>query len=200
MNKLALLFTFWLFCVGGVFGQESKWHGVYSEEFHFIATFPSVPREIEGGIETSFGKGKAHRWRVELPGVSYEVQVAEIPDLTVKMEMKELQAFYKAACVEMGGTSLECRSQTGYNMFGEEGALSGFRTADGSVEYAMFLIGNWWYLAKVETNRSIEKQTSDDRKRFLDEFLFVYVSGNEKKLKYGMPAAESQRVKAPELR
>lgn len=178
-----------------VSGQLPDLKTVYSEEFHFIAFFPDEPKKYVEDIETSFGKASAHRWKLELPEVSYEILVAEFADQPAEMDDRSLTAFYKAACVQFGIT---CDGGYGYEFFDEIGTGGGFRTKDETVSYLMYLARKRFYLAKTVAKASAEELTREDRKEFIDRFGFVHEEPGEKgrdmkKLKWGLPEHASQK-------
>jgi hypothetical protein len=152
-----------------------------------LLLFPAILKKSED-IDTSFGSGSVRRWISELPGISYEVLVADFPNLAVKMEDKALLRFYDVACVELGGG----RCGGGDDQFGEFGRRGWPSTKAETTEYIMYLAGKRLYLAKVMTKEAMEKQTRQDRKKFLDGFLFIHVDEKEKKWKWGLPKTASQ--------
>jgi hypothetical protein len=193
MKNLTFLVGLFLAGISIANGQQPEWKTIYSDEFHFIATFPGDPEQKSEDIDTSFGSGSVRRWISELPGISYEVLVADFPNLSVKMEYKELDSFYNAVCIELGSAQ-ECRGGLNNDQFGELGKSGGFRTIDGTVEFLTYLAGKRLYMATVVTRTSMVKQTREDRKEFLDKFLFAHLVEAEtgKKLKWGLPTAGSQ--------
>lgn len=191
MKSLPLLVVLFLSSIYTATGQQPEWKIIRSVEFHFIASFPGDPEQKSEDIAASFGSASARRWILELPGVSYEVLVADFPNLSVKMENKALYSFYDVACGEFAGG----RCDVGDDQFGELGRRGWSGTKTETIEYLMYLAGKRLYLAKVVTKAAMEKQTREDRKKFLDEFLFIHVEENEKKLKWGLPKTASQNRK-----
>jgi hypothetical protein len=195
MKRLSFLVALFLssFCITN--GQQPEWKTIYSDEFHFIASFPGDPEKSEGNITTALGKGTASRWTLELPGIAYEIFVADFPDLAVKMDGKTLRSVYQTACAELGGSPRACRGELNDDRFGEQGHNGGFRTGSLYVQFVMFLAGNRFYQAKVVSSKSAQKENWEDIAKFVDKFLFTHLDESEKKLNWGLPKNASQNRK-----
>ena len=168
---------------------------MHSDEYHFIASFPDQPKQKAGEIEMSFGKGTSKRWSLELPEIVYEVVVADFPNLSVAMEDRALMAFYKSACADIDGVS-GCKGYYSDEQFGVLGIAGGFRNAESSGVFAMYLVKNRLYLAKVTTRESRYKEAYVDMKKFIDEFLFFHVDGTKEATLWGLPDPKSQNRKS----
>jgi hypothetical protein len=77
--------------------------------------------------------------------------------------------------------------------------MGGFRTAEGNVAFEMFLSGTRLYIAKVESKKGVEEGVANDRKKFLDDFLFVHVDQKEKKAIWGLPKVKDPSPIAPDI-
>jgi hypothetical protein len=195
MKRSTLIVVLALISAFGAFGQQSDWSSVYSDKFHFIASFPSEPKEFKDDVEMSFGKASAQIWKLEQPGITYEVWVAEFPELAVDMNTKALASFYSQACLEFGGPQGKClNNRNNQDFFGEVGTVTGFRTNDGYVSLSMFLAGKRFYLARVYVLKSAANENRSNINKFLDEFSFIYPDKNKEKMIWGLPKAESQNL------
>jgi hypothetical protein len=196
MNRFLSPFGLVLLLAAAVYGQpQLEWKVVYSEEFNFIASFPDQPQRTTGDIQMSFGKGTSKRWILESTEITYEVVVADFPNLSVPMEDRALMAFYRSACADIGEVSA-CKGYYSYDQFDVLGLAGGFRGSGISGMFAMFLVRNRFYMAKVTTRESMYKEAYVDMKKFIDEFLFFHVDGTDKKPKWGLPDSKSQNRKS----
>lgn len=171
-------------------GQEVEWAKVYSEKFHFIADFPAKPKQDSGEIETRFGKFPTKRWTVEVPGILYEVSVAEFSASPVK-GVKDLNRFYQDVCNDL---FVKCDSGAGNDQFDVLGREWGFRSKKDQYAALAYLARNRFYLIKVIVDNKIEKEKdiSKSIRKFIEGFLFVQVNDSEKKWTWGLPPSATQ--------
>jgi hypothetical protein len=196
MRRLTLIIVLILTSVSEVLAQQTEWRAFYSDEFHFRAAFPGDPKETKENLEMSFGKTSARVWRLEQPKITYDLMVADFPDLSVEMSGKALALFYEKACFDLGGNYQACHGNyTNDERFGEAGLNPGFGTNEGAAYVLMFLTGKRFYLAKVSVWKSAKVENWSNIKKFFEEFEFAHPAENEKKLTWGLPKAESQNLK-----
>ena len=193
--KTLVIFSLFLLCIGQGFGQQGEWKTVYSDELHFFANFPDEPKQDTVHIALQTGDVVARRWRSEFPGVAYEVLVADFPNIDREIQWRELSRLYSQVCIDIGGSGKECQGFAGNDLFGERGVMGEFRTSDGTVSFTMFLTAKRLYMARVEAHKSVDNRIRDDRKKFLDDFLFLHIDEKEKKPTWGLPKSESQNCK-----
>lgn len=192
MKRLTFFALLLLFSFGEAVAQEQGWKIVYSDKFHFTASFPGEPKQNTADLETAFGRANTTRWVLDVPGASYEISVGDMADLRIKMESKELASYYRQACSAMGGDTNSCFNANNDERFDELGTSGGFKIPGGRIEFVMFLVRNRLFVARVKTHGSIDRQTGKDIAKFLDEFLFIFVDGTEGKFKWGLPKGEGQ--------
>jgi hypothetical protein len=196
MKKIIILVVFVLSVVCVAQAQRAEYETVVSDEFHFIAFFPDRPTLTEGNINSRFGKGYSRRWTLELPDISYEVSVNDFPELSVDMDFKPLNLFYDEVCNELANQYGAKFGHYSDNLFEEEGRAAGRRTKEYSVNVRMYLVRQRFYQVKVIMRNLLEKdkQTIENVKKFMDEFLFVYKKENEEKYSFGLPESASQNL------
>ncbi len=198
MKKVILLFLLILFANHASYSQKTPENVVYSEDFHFLVSFPDRPTQSQSDFNTKFGIGNAKRWKLELNKSVYEVSVVDFPTLSVKMDYKSLNSFYDGICndlaIQYGAEFVGSYTTV---MFGEYGRSAGRTTKDKSIDLAMYLVRQRLYLITVITDKSMlnDEQTRLDSSKFLDGFVFIYKKETEKKLTFGLPKPESQNLK-----
>lgn len=196
MKKIIVLIVFVLSAVYVVQAQPTEWELVVSDEFHFIAVFPSQPKQSESIINTRFGKGYSQRWTLDLQDISYEISVDDFPDLSVEMDYKPLNLFYDHVFNDLAN---QCGAKFGDYidiLFGEYGRGGYLNSKEFYVSVRMYLVRQRLYQAKIVMRKSLEtdKQVLENVKKFMDHFLFVHRKENEKKYSYGLPESVSQNL------
>ncbi|HUF04900.1 MAG TPA: hypothetical protein VMM38_12090 [Aridibacter sp.] len=177
--------------------QTAEWHSVVSDEVYFIAQFPSRPTLTEGDISGGFGKGYSRRWTLETTDVFYEVSVNDFPDLSIEMDYKPLNLFYDQICDDLAsqyGAKFDYYTDI---LFDEYGRTAGRRTKEFAVSVRIYLVRQRLYQVKTVRRNSLgnDKQTSEDIKHFMKQFIFVHRKENEKQYSLGLPETVSQGLR-----
>ncbi|MBK9165192.1 MAG: hypothetical protein IPM21_15020 [Acidobacteria bacterium] len=195
MHRLVISLTLIFLSAAAVSGQPSGWKSYFWEEISLVASFPGEPEKIEESVNSFLGTGTIRRWTYAEPGVKYEVSVIDLPDLVFEFNNKNLNAAYDAACLELGGSTTACTGTPKINVdsFGEDGRQSGFKKGPVTVGFIVFLAQKRFYMATVTNDSILDGKIHRSRKEFLDRFLFAHRVDNEKTLKWGLPANESQK-------
>jgi hypothetical protein len=83
MKRLTFVVALFLLGFGEALAQQGEWKSVYSDEFHFMASFPGEAKRNTGKLDTAFGHALTTQWSLDVPGASYEVLVADIAGFRV---------------------------------------------------------------------------------------------------------------------
>ncbi len=201
MKKFIILATLILSSVYFVNAQEVKHKTVFSDEYNFMAYFPEIPTFTEGDVNTIYGKGYSRNWKLELPDIVYELSVSDFPNLSIETDRRSLNTFYKTICNDFASqNNADCGTYNSVAFFGEKGFEGGGRSKEFFVNTHVYLINNRLYQLKVISLVSLNKdsKTINDISNFLNDFIFIYKSKDEKKYCYGLPQTNSQSSKPKE--